>query len=367
MNAPVPPATVPGLPGTPHRFEALDGLRGLAAIAVMLFHYGEHNGLHWLPSAWVAVDLFFVLSGFVIAHSYAARLRAGMSLGDFMAVRWLRLGPLYLVGLALGAAALAVTMSLGRAGHVTAPEALSAAGLDLLWLPYLNHVAWPFGGEVVRGPVFPLNIPAWSLFFEAIVNLLFVAHVKRFGRSAGVALVAVSGVVFIAITLRLGVINPGWSGGTLVYGFPRVIFEFFLGALIFELKLHERRIGPWLTGLAATTLFASFLSTNVKAALLDAWFVVPLAVIAVAGLRVRGPARGLCHWLGDISYPLYIVHYPLFQLAYELFRLREVDPKLQVASVSLLAIAIAWLLVGADRRVRVWLLKRRALAAPAMA
>jgi peptidoglycan/LPS O-acetylase OafA/YrhL len=65
------------------RFDALDGLRGIVALAVVIYHYGDHLGLPWLPHAWVAVDTFFILSGFVLAHSYTRRVHAGMGFVDF--------------------------------------------------------------------------------------------------------------------------------------------------------------------------------------------------------------------------------------------------------------------------------------------
>src|SRR5476649_797527 len=101
------------------RFDLLDGLRGVAAIAVMLHHYTQHTGWDWFGGAWVAVDLFFVLSGFVIAHSYSKKILNGISFRDFTSVRLVRLAPLYLLGLALGVCA--VFLSMAKSG---APQML---------------------------------------------------------------------------------------------------------------------------------------------------------------------------------------------------------------------------------------------------
>jgi peptidoglycan/LPS O-acetylase OafA/YrhL len=101
------------------RFDLLDGLRGLAAIAVMVHHFTQHNGLHWLGGAWVAVDLFFILSGFVIAHSYGIKLLAGMPLRQFLLIRLNRLGPLYFFGLLIGLIAALLAMRAGELGKIT--------------------------------------------------------------------------------------------------------------------------------------------------------------------------------------------------------------------------------------------------------
>jgi peptidoglycan/LPS O-acetylase OafA/YrhL len=169
--------------------------------------------------------------------------------------------------------------------------------------------------------------------------------------------------VFVAVTLRSGVLNPGWSSGSFAYGFPRVVSEFFLGALIFELRLHERRVSPRLAGLVVIACFIGFLSSKSMVALANALFVVPLAILSAAGLQARGRGLALCQWLGNISYPLYIVHYPLFQLAFEL-GLRTVDPKRQVAAVGLLAIGLAWMLARGDRALQAWIGRRSPVTSP---
>jgi peptidoglycan/LPS O-acetylase OafA/YrhL len=72
------------VPGEKHLFSALDAMRGIAAVSVVFYHAGIHSGLPLLPHAYLAVDLFFVLSGFVIAHAYEEKLHHGMTVGKFM-------------------------------------------------------------------------------------------------------------------------------------------------------------------------------------------------------------------------------------------------------------------------------------------
>ena len=136
------------------RFDLLDGLRGLAAFAVMLVHYTEHNGLHKLPGAWIAVDLFFVLSGFVIAYSYGAKLIAGMPMRTFLLTRLIRLGPLYLLAMLVGLAAVLLTLRAVHPANMTAQSVSVATLLSLAWLPYFNDIAWPVGIDASVSPTF---------------------------------------------------------------------------------------------------------------------------------------------------------------------------------------------------------------------
>ena len=185
------------------RFDALDGLRGIAAFAVVIYHYTQHNGLHWLGGAWVAVDLFFVLSGFVIAHSYGAKIMNGMTLKEFAVVRLVRLGPLYFIALALGLLAALLSVRLDISNGATPSDALTAFALGLAWLPYFNLLAWPFGVSNTFGPVFPLNEPSWSLFFEMFVGFAYFGFVCRWRRYSSAALVLVVAGLYVIIGRHL--------------------------------------------------------------------------------------------------------------------------------------------------------------------
>lgn len=340
------------------RFDALDGLRGLAAIAVMVFHYTEHNGLHWIGNSWVAVDLFFVLSGFVIAYSYADKIAGGMHFTRFLALRWTRLGPLYLVGLAMGVTALVVTLKLDPPRAVVPTlQWIWAAILGLFWFPDVNDIKWPFAGDTVRGAIFPLNIPAWSLFFELAVNVLFFTRLRSTGRAAGRVWILLAWMGFILLTWRWHILNPGWSSNWhgLVLGMLRVTAEFFLGALIWQQGWHlswlARRMRFAAIAVGAGCLLA-FASTEPWAALINTVVGVPLTITFLAGVDLSGWAQRVCRLLGEISYPLYILHYPLFQLCFELTRLRELNPALQVGLVGLLALGLAALFAKLDRVTR---------------
>jgi peptidoglycan/LPS O-acetylase OafA/YrhL len=149
------------------RFHALDAVRGMAALAVLIYHL---SGQKIFPGAWVAVDLFFVLSGFVIHHSYQNRLERGMGIGEFMTLRLIRLAPLYWLALMIGA----FTFVLDKPDTGMADLAeMTVRGA--LWMPRLSDLPWPFNATPVATEqrIFPLNGPSWSLFFELVVNVLF--------------------------------------------------------------------------------------------------------------------------------------------------------------------------------------------------
>jgi peptidoglycan/LPS O-acetylase OafA/YrhL len=333
-------------------------MRGLAAIAVMVFHYTEHNGLEWIQNAWVAVDLFFVLSGFVIAYSYADKIAGGMPFTRFLAIRWMRLGPLYLVGLAMGVAALVVTLKLDPPSvPVPTLQWISAAIVGLFWLPFVNDTMWPFAGDEIRGAIFPLNIPSWSLFFELTVNVLFFVCVKSTGRAAGRIWILLAWAGFVLLTWRWHVFNPGWSSNWhgLVLGLFRVSAEFFLGALIWQQGWYRSWLAmrlPSAAIAAGAACLLAFAFTSPKVALLDTIVGVPVTIALLAGVQVSGLAQRVCRELGEISYPLYIVHYPLFQLCFELTSLRNLHPVMQVVLVGLLALGLAALFAKLDRAMR---------------
>ncbi|MGE0829924.1 MAG: acyltransferase family protein, partial [Hyphomonadaceae bacterium] len=155
------------------RFLALDGLRGIAAVAVLLRHFGSAAGPVRLPESYLAVDLFFLLSGFVLAHAYEQRLRAGMSFWDFLKARFIRLYPLYFLGTAIGAAG-AFWLASRNWGHAEFGEMLGSLSFNLAFLPSAFHEHNPF----------PYNGPAWSLFYEMLASVIFALAAPLMGPRA---------------------------------------------------------------------------------------------------------------------------------------------------------------------------------------
>jgi peptidoglycan/LPS O-acetylase OafA/YrhL len=348
------------------RFDVLDGLRGVAAVAVMVYHYTLSNQLYWLGGAWVAVDLFFILSGFVIAHSYGGKILAGMGLRQFFLIRLVRLGPLYWLGLLLGFVSALLLLLQPDAPPFSTGQAVTALGLGLAWLPYFNGIQWPMGAGATGGPNFPLNDPAWSLFFEFVVNLAFfwfVAHYRKYP-NGWIVLAAIA--LFLVPGLASGMVNPGWGSQNFLPGFPRVFAGFLLGSWIYSRGLHRKHYPLALS--LAVGLLALLLLKSSRFAMLNSITLVPLTVVLLSTVRVQGMLRSACKVLGDISYPVYILHVPLYRFLYETTALRSLHVVRQTLLVSAICIVLSLLLAVLDLGLRKSLMARLAKGlAPAAA
>ena len=304
---------------TEHRFERLDGLRGVAALAVVLYHLP--GPLHALaPHGYLAVDLFFLLSGFVIAAAYECRLRTGMRLGAFALVRLKRLWPLYGLGVVLGVFVFSLVRTLRPDLPFVFPHMPLAAAIamSLLFVPQL---------AAYGGPAFPFNAASWSLSVEIFGNLAY-ASLARALRTPVLTVLSAVGLGGLAlVAFQNGDLNVGVSATNLVGGYLRFLFAFPLGILLYRLdgRLPQFALPAWLP-LGATALAFSGALPD----LLVAGIVFPLILI---GSRRGGPALGRA---GALSYPLYILHPPLVVALTAL-----VPPAaLPVASVATLALAM---------------------------
>lgn len=334
------------------RFVALDGLRGIFAIAVVLHHYSQLQGDHLMRSAWLAVDAFFVLSGFVIALSYTQRILDGLSFFEFFKIRLLRLYPMYLVGLLLGGGAL---WAHGSSKLSLTPEALKMLFAALLSIPYFGPL--PMGSENIlnQAIVFPLNDPAWSLFFEIVANVLFFVFVRVFflgGRSVVVLMLSLLLCYFISI--NLWGLHSGYSQSNFWGGFARVIFHFSLGCCIFRMqKLKVSFQKKWIYVLLAVALLI-FNVGNVFVICLMLLFVAPLMVFVGSKTAVVAntfEAR-LLTWLGGISFPLYITHYPLYRLLAPTIESLVEKGSMSLFLLTLLSVFVAHFLMLVEPRLR---------------
>jgi peptidoglycan/LPS O-acetylase OafA/YrhL len=331
------------------RFDLLDGLRGVAALAVMVHHYTLHNGLHWLKNAWVAVDLFFILSGFVIAFAYGGKILKGLSFPKFMMARLLRLGPLYYCGLFLGIAAAAIVLTHYQPTQVGEPNLMAASVWGFFWLPHYNWAVWPAGNSHAFGAVYPLNDPAWSLFFELFVNVLFWFYVRTFKTFSSGTIVILSVAIYVGCTLYSGAMDPGFDVLNFFYGFPRVIAEFFLGALIYQKKWHQKPRHVLLAvgvGAAAIGTFSSLEGDTL--AFLSSLTIVPWAVALWSAVPIRGALARVCSEMGKLSYPIYILQFPVFRLLYEVTPVGSWGLVEQTLAASAAVIGVGWTLGSLD-------------------
>lgn len=280
------------------RLYTLDLIRGGAALAVMLYHFRR-----FVPHGYIAVDLFFVLSGFVLYHVYAARLSEEGALQDFAVRRAIRLGPLMAAGAGVGLL-------------------INGGSLWTLLLVPTGKVA-----------LFPANVSLWSLFYEVIASLAFAA-LFRGGRVAWV-IVWTLGLVGTAIGIvDQGSVNLGLHWDTALYGYARVAFSFATGVAIASRPVPRRT--TWL----AVPLTAAVLSVTMfpyDSPLFDAIAVFVVFPVGVAlAARWEVPAVKTAAALGGMSYAIYAIQYPLVKLAW-----RQDWP---VVSTIALVIAFGWAL-----------------------
>jgi peptidoglycan/LPS O-acetylase OafA/YrhL len=349
------------------RFIALDGLRGVAAIMVMLLHATRQASYPSpVSSAYLAVDLFFLLSGFVLAHAYGARLAEGFRVWrDFMGQRFLRLWPLYIAGLLAGL--LLHLYGLWKGWNTDGiASVINAFMTNAAFLPAIAPL------ESDRYAGFPFNPPSWSLFSEIAVNVAF-AYFARFPRLAPFAVATVvSGVLLIVVSFSYQGLEVGPDLPHTHLGLIRATFSFFLGVLIYQHRepLRRLRISLPLPLALAILAFVCMVPSGLgmTTAIFDlvAVMVVFPALLALSvGAEPRGVVAGGSEILGKASYPLYIIHWPLLVAAEIAFLQLDIgglrEHPAALMAVVLLIFGAALALGYADD----WLRKRtRALITP---
>ncbi|WP_168990576.1 acyltransferase family protein [Aureimonas flava] len=277
---------------------ALDGMRGVAALAVVLYHIAAVPHLR-APSGYLAVDFFFALSGFVIAHAYRRRLLDGMSFAEFTMLRIARLYPVLLLGFLLASMRGAALLLLGDPGAPSIEELVSGSTLNLVLLPTPIVGAYMF-----------LNVPAWSLMFEIIANLAYARWVGLLTSGALVGVLLVSGVLLVPVAYA-GLFGAGGTIDTFHVGLVRVIFSFSMGLLLHGLR--ERFPALTLNPYLLVALLFAALAAPIAHPLYDLVFVV---VLTPAFLILGANSRSFlgAKWLGEISYPVYALHYSLLSI-----------------------------------------------------
>lgn len=297
---------------SPKHFVTLDGLRGVAAIAVVIFHRQNRLpfGGHLLDHAYLAVDFFFVLSGFVIAHAYDRPLIAGtLSPGRFTRLRIIRLYPLIFAGALIGAGAVA-----WRAVHGQGDFQLT----DLVVLLPLAMLAIPTPAFISPTMSYPLNPPSWSVGGEIAVNLVYAFLARRLTTRVLIAIAVAAFCVEAWGDFHVGVLGDiGTRAGPIPPVIARVIFPFTVGILLNRAHVADRLprlpIGLVVLAVAVAATFAPPLHLPVNYAydLFCVAIVYPLIVMAGCQHQPSGPLLALATASGEISYPLYALHWPV--------------------------------------------------------
>lgn len=319
----------------PH-YELLDGLRGVAALLVVFYHIFE--GLSFaaggtvitvINHGYLAVDFFFILSGFVIGYAYDDRLRKTMTLGDFFKRRLIRLHPMIIMGALIGT----ITFCLQGAVHWDGTPAAASMILLALLCAFFFIPAIPGQPNDVRGngEMFPLNGPSWSLFFEYIGNILYALFIQRLSKKALTLLVILlgAGLAWFALSdaAGYGMIGVGWTldGINFLGGSLRMLFPFTLGIWLSRgFKPVPVRGAFWICSLILPLLFlvphiegSEPISLNGLFESVCVLLIFPFLVrLGASGKTTDKRSTQIRKFLGDISYPLYAVHYPIMYLFY---------------------------------------------------
>lgn len=332
---------------TARRYATLDGLRGVAAVSVLLLHI-EHPSFDMPPATYAAVDLFFLISGFVIAQAYEGRIPEFGVLA-FLRARMIRLYPMLLIGLLILPAYLAAVFARYGVLPATPWQILGSLGASLLLLPSQLPSSRLWDGALL----FPLDGPVWSLMLEMVVNLAYALFLPWLSRRALTFIVLVSGSLLVAAQLRLGGIDLGWGWPNLWGGLPRATFSFFLGVLIFRLDLPRPATPPLLALAAVPVLFCA---PPIVAVLVG----FPLVLIAATTSDPRG-AR-IMTAMGALSYPLYVIHLPLLYWIRWLLPLGLPESVSLPVSTALVLLCAFMALKLWDEPIRRWLSQRTAPA-----
>ncbi len=340
----------------PH-YRLLDGLRGVLALMVVWYHTfegfafagavnGESDGIiTTFNHGYLAVDFFFMMSGFVISYAYDGRWGNNqgdnskpLTLGGFFKRRLIRLHPMVVMGAVIGAISFCIGGCTNWAGEkMSCYNIFLALIFGMLLIPAYPGARYDIRGN---GEMFPLNGPSWSLFFEYIGNLLYALVLRRLSVRWFKAATALLGISFayFAITNASGYGNIG-VGWTLDYtnfwaGLIRMLFPFSLGILLqrsnLKINVAESRCKTSLIFITCSIILFALFSVPFLGA--DSSFsingiyeisciaiIFPTIIILAAGCEDANSsfAGKISGFLGDLSYPLYIVHYPVMYLFYK--------------------------------------------------
>lgn len=281
------------------RLAGLDALRGIAAFAVFAHHlhmaaFGYSRG-----SAFLAVDLFFMLSGYVMARTYEARLNDSLSAASFITSRIRRLWPTMTVGAVIGIPVVWLSYS---------PERAALATLNLLFIPYF-----------LEPRAFPLNGPAWSIFFELVANLLHALVLYRL-RNSQLFLLAGAGLLVLFLYGRQYGFDVGSQPDNFLLGLPRIIMSYAIGIILWRTWRDQPpiRVSRSFTLLAMPLFFGATVLMSGQSWLANLLFIIVVCPALIAGaLQLQASP----FWLnvaalgGAVSFPLYAVHGTVIRLA----------------------------------------------------
>ena len=305
------------------RLEVLDGLRGVAAFVVAAMHML----LDLLPfrifgHGYLAVDFFFMLSGFVIDYSYHDRW-GKMSILEFFKRRLIRLHPLVILGTLIGAAFYYI--GTGGCSNGNNPPWYS-----ILLLAVEGFFMIPsFSKNFSLDFFFLLNGPIWSLLYEYVANIFYALILHRLNSILIGCVTFIGGLLIINTGLSINIfgmiksknysLNMGFgrTKDHIFVGITRLIFPFVCGILLSRLKKSISVKHGFLLCSIITLVFLGFPLFKTQIWINSAFDVIfvllvsPILILIGAVSKVRGIPQKICKFLGDLSYPFYITHFPM--------------------------------------------------------
>lgn len=326
---------------TKKHFLLLDGLRGVAAISVVVFHFMEiaipDFTVNFFAHGYLAVDFFFCLSGFVIAYAYDNRI-AALGLCQFFKLRLIRLQPLVIIGAVLGLITF-VADPFHNFYTTTGPLKTIIMFLSAAFL-----IPYPSIPERYNN-LFYLNAPTWSLFWEYVANIVYALLLCKMNRNVHKLLLLLAAGLLVWSAFHYGHLSTGWSSDNYPGGGIRVFYSFLAGMMVCRFKwiIPNKLNFPVLAILLVAAFCVPFVeSINKITEPLIVIVYFPLLIAVAAGATLQPAYERICKFSGDISYPLYMVHYPFIWV---FFSYTEVfKPSLQLLSMLIPLFTIALIL-----------------------
>lgn len=376
-------------PASKPRFEILDGLRGVAAMIVVAFHlfetYSAGPKYQILNHGYLAVDFFFVLSGFVIGYSYDDRWNR-MSTWDFFKRRLIRLQPMVVLGTLIGAFWFYFSAAPGFELVMQTPW------WKLLLIMILGCIMFPTPPSMdIRGwqEINSLNGAQWSLLWEYVANILYALFIRRFSTVALVVFVFLSSLLTIDLAMNLDVSGLlamreyakytviggfGLTPDQIYIGVCRLLYPFFMGLLLSRLPKWRITLKSggmtWCSLLLGATLVVPHIGGDEHEWLNGLYCAVVILLVypLIVSAGITSPLKGrhttaVCKFLGLISYPLYITHYPMIYVQMN-WAAQHADAPLGThiwvaVSIFIASVAIAYASVKVyDIPVRAWLTEK---------
>jgi peptidoglycan/LPS O-acetylase OafA/YrhL len=282
-------------------------MRGLAALAVLLYHMGYMLGSYApnMHKGYLAVDFFFILSGFVISANYHVSVRPVISWFDFLSARFARLWPLFIFATLLGCV-VATSKLIKYNGYFDVSGILLSLSFNSLMLPSFFHA---YGVD----RLFLFNGASWSVFFEVLINIAFFAVLRKLNLGALLILTSIfASLIFFAAEIY-GSLDGGWAVANFYIGAIRVLFGFSAGMVVYLIsKKIDLQLNTYITlGLVACLCLSFFVKGGW---LIDCMIVVvvfPLLMLLGSKCNLYTSLSKIGSFLGDISYSVYLLQTPL--------------------------------------------------------